>query len=246
MTRFADLAVHTCPHCDAPMLRPRLASINNYGATTWSDGFKSTIGFAQDHDLAVCPSCEGMFWLNDAPQVGCIHREPETMEWSALRRMVGYFNKEDASLLVKEREWRALPDSWHCAGEIQKPRGRELLWAVDHGLGDTPERARKLRTKLWWASKHPERGSLHTNPMTPEQTHRNLVALMELTRSLPVESATLLIQAELLRQLQCFDDALAILNSSELANDPLATIIADNARLKNTKVCKVSSWSIAD
>lgn len=82
--------------------------------------------------------------------------------------------------------------------------------------------------------------------MTPAQTHDNQVALLELTRSLPDESATLLIQAELLRQLQRFDETLAILNNPALANDPLAIIIANNARLENTKVCEVSSWSIAD
>lgn len=246
MTRFADPAVHACPHCDAPMLRPRLASINNYGATTWSDGFTSTIGFGRNHDLAVCPSCEGMFWLDDATQIGIMHREPETTGWPVWKRALGHFNKEDASLLARERAWRAIPDSWHWAGEIDKPRGRELLWAIEHGLGDTPERAQKLRRRLWWAGNHPDRGSTHKNPMTPEQTHDNQVALLDLTRSSPDESATLLIQAELLRQLQRFDEALAILNSPALANDPLAIIIADNARLENTKVCEVSSWSIVD
>gem|GEM_PF-3410548 len=121
-----------------------------------------------------------------------------------------------------------------------------MLWAIEHGLGNTPERAQKLRTKLWWAGNHPDRGSMHKNPMRPEQTHDNQVALLKLTRSLPDESATLLIQAELLRQLQHFDEALAILNSPVLTNTPLAIIIADNARLENTKVCEVSRWSIAD
>lgn len=158
MTRFADPAVLACPHCDAPMLQPRLASINNYGATTWSDGFKSIIGFGRGQDIAVCPSCEGIFWLEDATQIGVMHREPESTEWPAWKRTLGHFNKVDASTLAKERAWKAIPDSWHWAGKIESLRGRELLWALEHGLGNTPERVMKLRRKLWWAGNHPDRG----------------------------------------------------------------------------------------
>lgn len=148
MTRFADPAVLACPHCDEPMLQPRLASINNYGATIWSDGFTSIIGFGRGQEIAARPSCEGIFWLEEATRIGIMHHEPESTEWPAWKRVLGHFSKEDASILAKERAWKTIPDSWHWAGKIESLRGRELLWALEHGLGNTPERVMKLRRKL--------------------------------------------------------------------------------------------------
>lgn len=246
MTRFADPAVLACPHCDEPMLQPRLASINNYGATTWSDGFTSTIGFGRSQDIAVCPSCEGIFWVEDATQIGIMHREPESTSWPTWKRALGHFNKEDASTLANERAWKAVPDSWHWAGKIEGVRGRELVWALEHGLGDTPEREQRLRRKLWWAGNHPDRGSTVRNPMTAGQTHDNLESLLAMIRNAPDAPTMPLVEAELLRQLQRFDEALAIVDDPKRADDDLAKLIATNARIRNMKVCLVSSWSIAD
>lgn len=246
MTRFADPAVLACPHCDEPMLQPRLASINNYGATTWSDGYTSTIGFSRCQDIAVCPSCEGIFWVEDAMQIGVMHREPESTAWPTWKRALGHFNKEDASTLAKERAWKAIPASWHWAGKIETVRGRELVWALEHGLGDTPERELILRRKLWWAGNHPDRGSTFRNPMTAGQTCDNLAGLLAVIRDVPEAPTMLLVEAELLRQLQRFDDALAIVDAPAFTDDDLAKVISTNARFRNTKVCMVSCWSIAD
>uniref|UniRef100_Q47FC1 Uncharacterized protein n=1 Tax=Dechloromonas aromatica (strain RCB) TaxID=159087 RepID=Q47FC1_DECAR len=82
--------------------------------------------------------------------------------------------------------------------------------------------------------------------MTASQTYDNQEALLEIIRNAPETSKMPRIEAELLRQLQRFDDALAIVYSPSFADDNLATIISTNAQLKNTKVCEVSSWSIVD
>jgi hypothetical protein len=229
------------------MLQPRLASINNYGATTWSDGFTSIIGLGHRQDIAVCPSCEGIFWIEDAMQIGIMHSEPESTAWPAWKRALGHFNKEDASTLAKERAWKGVPDSWHWAGKIESIRGRELVWALEHGLGNNPERELILRRKLWWAGNHADRGSTLRNPMTARQTCDNLEGLLAaITRNAPEAPTMPMVEAELLRQLQRFDEALAIVDDPAFADDDLAKTIATNARLRNTKVCIVSSWSIAD
>jgi len=82
--------------------------------------------------------------------------------------------------------------------------------------------------------------------MTLGQTYDNLKSLLEMIRRAPEAPTMPLIEAELLRQLQCFDDALAIVDGPSFADDDLAKVIATNARIRNTKVCIVRSWSIAD
>lgn len=82
--------------------------------------------------------------------------------------------------------------------------------------------------------------------MTAGQTHDNLESLLAMMRNAPVAPTMPLVKAELLRQLQRFDEALAIVDTPAFADDDLAKVIASNARIRNMKVCMVSSWSIAD
>lgn len=82
--------------------------------------------------------------------------------------------------------------------------------------------------------------------MTARQTCDNLECLLAMTRNATEAPTMPLVEAELLRQLQRFDEALVIVDDPTLADDNLAKVIATNARLRNTKVCMVSSWSIAD
>lgn len=122
-TRFAAPVVLACPRCDEPILQFRLASVNNCGATTWSDGFTSIIDFGGSQDIAVCASCESIFWVEDATQIGIMHREPESTAWPAWKRAPGHFNPADAATLAKERAWKNIPDSWHWAGKIESVSG---------------------------------------------------------------------------------------------------------------------------
>lgn len=82
--------------------------------------------------------------------------------------------------------------------------------------------------------------------MTAGQTHDNLESLLAMIRNAPDAPTMPLVEAELLRQLQRFDDALAIVDAPAFNDDDLAKVIATNARQRNTKVCLVSSWSVAD
>ena len=79
--------------------------------------------------------------------------------------------------------------------------------------------------------------------MDSEQLCENLLSLMSQV-SLEVDAEKrALTQAELLRQLGRFDDALAILDQPMLANNDASLLIAKRARNKDTKVFKLSEWS---
>ena len=82
--------------------------------------------------------------------------------------------------------------------------------------------------------------------MTAGQTHDNLECLLAMIRNAPEAPTMPLVEAELLRQLQRFDEALAIVDDPTLADNNLAKVIATNARLRNAKVCLLSTWSITD
>ncbi len=246
MSRFAAPAILACPCCESPMLQRRMASIHIYGATYWSDGYTSTICIGCGLDIGVCPSCEGMFWVEDAKQLGILHDEPESTAWPWWKRAIGRFDKADAAIMQRERVWREMPDDWHFTADIGQPRARELLWWLKHGIADTPEREWRLRQKLWWAGNHSDRGYSRQNPMDSEQVRENLMSLLDQADQEIDDAKRGLTQAELLRQLSRFDDALAVLEPFMLADNQAAHLIAERAQNKDAKVCKVGGWSSLD
>nr|MBL8410216.1 hypothetical protein [Dechloromonas sp.] len=244
MTRIVEPAILACPRCNYPMRRTRYASIHFYAATYWSDGYTSTISVAGNPDLGVCCSCESIFWVEDAEELGIMHREPESTQWPWWKRGLARFDEKATATLAKEKAWRAIPDQWHFAGQIEPPRARELLWALAQGVGDTPARERRLRQKIWWVGNHPDRGGYAIrDPMTPAQAHENRLALLELVRQDGETHKRHLTEAELLRQLGYFDEALAVLEHTLLIGNETAVLLAENARARETKVVKVGGWS---
>lgn len=225
------------------MRKQRMESIHIYGAIDWSDGYTSSIGIRSGSDIGVCPYCEGMFWVEDAKQLGILHHEPESTSWPWLKRATSRLNKADSAIMKREKDWRDIPDSWYFTADVGQPRGRELLWGLKNGVADTPEREWRLRQKLWWIGNHRHRGYPLRSPMDSEQLCENLLSLMSQV-SLEVDAEKrALTQAELLRQLGRFDDALAILDQPMLANNDASLLIAKRARNKDTKVFKLSEWS---
>lgn len=225
------------------MRKRRLASTHIYGATYWSDGYTNSICISGGSKIGVCPSCEGMFWLEDAKHLGILHDEPESTSWSWWKRALSRFDETDSAIIKRETAWREIPDDWHFTTDVGQPRARELLWALQHGFADTPEREWRLRQKLWWAGNHGDRGYLLKNPMDGEQVRNNLMSLLNQVDQESDVVKKALTQAELRRQLGHFDDALAILEQPELANNQPASLIAGRARNKDTKVCEVGRWS---
>lgn len=228
------------------MRKRRLASIHIYGATYWSDGYTSSICISGGSDIGVCPSCESMFWLEDAKQLGILHDEPESTAWPWWKRAASRFDEADSAIMKREKDWREIPDSWYFTTDVGQPRARELIWALQHGIADTPEREWRLRQKLWWAGNHGDRGYVLKNPMDSEQVRENLMSLLDRVNQETDAVKQALTHAELLRHLGRFDDALAVLEHSVLADNQVVPLIAERARNKDKKVCEVGGWSSLD
>ncbi|MBL8421314.1 MAG: hypothetical protein JNK92_11840 [Dechloromonas sp.] len=236
MTRFVEPAVLACPICESPVLKTRLASFNDFGAVYWSDNYASIVGLGSTGPIVCCPVCEGMFWTEDAKQLGIMPKYPESLKWSWLRRKLA---SDMESVAAAESAWKSKPDSWDWAGNLQQPRGRELLWALEHVPGSNQEREIFIRTKLWWAGNAPLRGHKSGSPMTTDQEQQNMAALLKLKRGMPPEKRDLLLEGELLREMGCFEEAISILEAQVTIVGNRAAIPLAKAREKDPVVCEV-------
>ncbi len=139
--------------------------------------------------VVLCQGCAGAFWLSQAEEVGAY--EPYGFD--------------------TER-----PDpAWAAAGKLGEPdEGGYFKW-LDRLLASSPERERELRLFAWW------RGNDHYREEKPaEESDRtdhilareaNMRALLPLLTS--GEPTDALMQAEILRELGEFDQALAALSA---------------------------------
>lgn len=106
----------------------------------------------------------------------------------------------------------AFPPEWLELPELGELAEEELLAALAEGVARGREEERELRLRAWWAGNDPYR-----NPETPWKpfaeralaARENLRALQELLN--PEEPLEGLLKAEALRELERFDEAMALL-----------------------------------
>lgn len=240
MTRYAQPVVLACPRCESPILERRIASLNFLGACRWSDGspghWASGIG-----RLARCPACDSLFWLAQAPRLGVMPREPRIRQWSWLRRTFAHLLGNSKKGFAEEMAFEAIPEEWHWARYIESAKGRDLLWALERGFGANVEDEIYIRTKLWQTGNRPKRGSMSASPMTSDQERENMLRLLDLHRSTPSENWKLLVEAELLRELGRFEEAIALLESTQPTDSEMVQGQLDRARAGDSKVFSIDS-----
>lgn len=243
MTRFADPLVVQCPHCGSHVLKSRLASFNDYGATTWSDGYSSAWGLNSISAIARCPSCRNVFWFEDAKELGPLPREPMPMSWFG--RMVEKLTGDKNGRLEKQRIWCAVPSEWKNAQAVDYTGFPDLLATLKDTEHLTPLREANVRRKIWWNSSDHLRRRRDGAPMrvapilSDTDTKENLQALLDLHErgivNMPVENA------EILRQLGRFEDAVTLLQSvsSDDAKSEILSKIMQFARDKDASIIEV-------
>jgi hypothetical protein len=162
---------------------------NTFGATYYTDGRLVAPMLPEVPEVVLCQGCAGAFWLSQAEEVGAYER-------------YGF---------GAER-----PDpAWAAAGWLAEPdEGGYFKW-LDRLLASSPQRKRELRLFAWW------RGNDHHREERPgEESDRtdhvaareaNMRALLPLLSS--GEPTDVLMQAEILRELGEFDQALAVLSA---------------------------------
>lgn len=233
MTRFADPAILECPSCNGALIQQRLASINSFGSTYWSDGYVHTLFGYLAGKLGCCRPCEAIFWVKDAKKLGVMPKEPRSRNWSWLRRLIARISGNYPEIAAAEAAWSDAQNKWWLVSKMESPRATDVRWAVERGLAKSPEQEIYLRTLLWWAGSAPARGSRVQNPMNIEETERNKHALLALVQS--NRGDDVLIEAELLRQLGRFDETVNLL-STHADRSKTASVILALAEQRSTAV----------
>ncbi len=136
--------------------------------------------------IGACPSCDDVFWFEDATKVGEI--DPFATD-------------------------RASPSEWHSASTPITLNEDKLLDAIDAGLGTTPERLLHLRLFAWHAFNDQFRNEYRAsnNPSPSPRQKYNMEQLEVMFQSSGGMEGQFII-AEIARQLGKFTKAKNILN----------------------------------
>lgn len=161
-----------------------------------------------------------------------------------------------------------MPENNH--GASAKPAieidAQTLFDALERGIAETPSQEINLRTRIWWAGNHIKRGlersttNLHRIvrgfgdvedpntwepwPAIPESIRiENMKALLLLLESQPNEIRHVVPEAELLRELGRFDEAIVRVEDAYCGGAAAADLVHNKAREGNSEVCVVCEQS---
>ena len=218
--------VVACPHCQHPsLIRIRRSSSSSAGL--WTDGFSSAEVF-DSCGVSICPTCNKVFIEAQAERLAAIE-------------------SADCGISAKP------------SIEVD---AQTLFDALQHGIADSPSQEIKLRSRIWWAGNHIKRGLERSttnlrlivrgfgdieDPNTwelwqaiPESIRiENMKALLPLLESQPNEIHHVVPEAELLRELGRFDEAIARVEQAYCGGAAAAVLIHNMAKEGNSEVCFV-------
>ena len=199
MMKPGPLHVVACPSCKALAWYAMAFSGNTFGARRWTDGKMIAPMCPQPPSFVRCGSCGSLYWLDEAEQKGTF---------------------DPLSSIGDNPRLRSAPG-------VEEPSEAEYYEALEIPPKD-PYRELELRTLAWWKSNDPHRGPKggqvvrfgdDAPPPTedeaePAPPHEGRVPNMEALAAILDESndGALLMKAELLRELGCFPEALALLD----------------------------------
>lgn len=231
-----------CPSCQAPLEQQRFASFNTFGiATKWSDGYTDIFMLPEAGKLGCCPVCSSTFWIEDAPELGRLPKEPSSIHWGWFRRLFAQCTGDYKTIQVDEAAWRAVPDAWRNPLKLNRPSHAELMHGLQETLASTPEREMYLRTRMWWIGNHKQRGHRTVSPMSPQLQTENMRVLLALNQTLPRTAQVILTEGELLRQLKQFDEAVTILEKVAVESEKAAVVLGLAKQCKS-EVCALEQY----
>ena len=178
-----------CPYCRALECYETLLSGNTFGSRFWTDGKQVAPMLPEPPAVVKCHSCGGAYWLEDAQAVGT----------------VSGWGPEDAGV----------DPAWNEAPPVEELNEDEYYAALQSGMCADMDKERFLRLLAWWkrndAYRASESGPAPESPVPSGECRRNVDALLGLLCD-GMTADDQLMKAELLRHLERFEDASAILS----------------------------------
>lgn len=216
MTRFAPPTIYQCPACAGYFKRYSLISLHYYDdVPEWSDGKNGQWWAGSSGRVGRCPACSNPVWIEDATEVMRLPWKPNPM--GAMARVWHRMTGDRKGRLRDEREWDALPAGIKGAERLNGLQNAQDFIEALAGLPpDTAGREEYLRHRLWWISSDHQRLGADGTPIVPHPTidvipaRANKERLLELLAHDPKAQV---VRGELLRQLERFDEAVAVLKA---------------------------------
>lgn len=216
MTSFHAPDVYQCPACEVFVLRPRMRSLNFMGTRDWSDGAPTAWWSAGLHPLVRCPACRDHFWIEDLEPLGEMPYQPRPI--GRLERVLARWRGDPKGRLQAEAEWLQVPQAWKVAERVDSVELDDLAALLAKADGLDRDKLLWLRRRLWWSMNDRFRdvgdSAVLDAPAAQQLDDRaNMQALLELLDAGELDSGDMVEKGELLRQLGCFDDAVAVLTA---------------------------------
>ena len=111
--------IRECPHCRAHVVEEQTVSGNTIGAVLFTDGKRHAPMFPDHPQLAKCPVCGGLFWVQEAVEVDYGFEAAEgkkkiqaPSEKELLDYLVGQALPRKQEKYLRFRAWWAANDSW--------------------------------------------------------------------------------------------------------------------------------------
>ena len=130
---FGNKYIYECPNCKKLTGSYSVTSCNNFGATSYSDGYTRGMMYAEDAEIGKCPECDTIFWF-DENEIGAygpltINKEwaeapdPEALngdEYSEVLKKKMYKNK-DQERYLRNHMWLCFNNNMRCGPSEGKP-----------------------------------------------------------------------------------------------------------------------------
>ncbi len=183
----------------------------------WSDGMWDWFS-PENCRLARCPHCRSIFWVN--------HAERRKGASPTRFEILGFGDMRE----VPNEEYEPHP-------QLLPARNEDLLDALKNEL--PMDDVHYLWRELWWRCNHPDRGIDidFGQPISEPLSESILRTVLAQEEAKPSDDRDIVIEAELLRELGRFEEALVRMEMAVCAGAPRALAIHAEAIAGNRRVC---------
>ncbi len=214
MTRLSLPMVHKCPACAGYLTRISVTFFHMDGMRGWSDGCTAGIWNGLSGPVVRCPHCTAVFWLDDVESIGELPYEPRPI--GRISQLLMRLSGDRSGRLRKLEEWRAIPAEIKEAPPATKLDYQGLCDALRQTNIDVDDREAYIRRQIWWLSNDHQRLRGDGTPVVDRPVvpgNEAIVNMHRLVELLKDDEASKVERGELLRQLWCFDEAIAVLKT---------------------------------